>query len=128
MIDDTYTEKLFSYGTLRYEPVQLATFGRKLKGNPDILAGFNLSMLEIKDKSIIEASGEAAHPIITFTGNQTDQIAGVVFEISSEELKQADEYEVKDYKRISVQLQSGMKAWVYVNAKVSSINMEHSLN
>ena len=117
MSDNIYTEKLFSYGTLRYESVQLATFGRKLKGNQDILSAFNLSMVEIKDKNVVETSGEAVHPIITFTGSQTDQIAGFVFNISSEELKRADEYEVEDYKRISVQLQSGINAWVYVNAE-----------
>lgn len=117
MSDNIYTEKLFSYGTLRYESVQLTTFGRKLKGDADVLLGFNLSMVQIKDKNVVKTSGEAAHPIITFTGNQTDQVAGFVFDISSEELKQADAYEVKDYKRISVELQSGINAWVYINAE-----------
>lgn len=116
MNKNTYTEKLFSYGTLRYEAVQLATFGRKLTGNLDTLLGFNLSMVEIKDKGVVETSGDTAHPIITFTGNQTDQVPGFVFDISLEELKNADAYEVDDYKRISVQLQSGVNAWVYVNA------------
>ncbi|SRR5579883_174342 len=110
------TEKLFSYGTLRYESVQLATFGRLLKGTPDILSGFNLSMLEIKDSDVIKKSGEAAHPILKYTGNQQDQVTGFVFEITSDELKQADLYEVDDYKRISVQLNSGIDAWVYVAA------------
>src|SRR5579862_5413243 len=115
MSDNIYTEKLFSYGTLRYESVQLATFGRKLKGMQDVLSGFNLSMVEIKDKNVVETSGETSHPIITFTGSQADQITGFVFDLSLEELKRADEYEVEDYKRINVQLQSGIKAWVYVN-------------
>ena len=115
-INHNYTEKLFSYGTLRYESVQLATFGRKLKGNPDILRGFSLTMVTIKDPDVIAKSGEAAHPIITFTGNTNDQVAGYVFDISHDELAQADSYEVADYKRISVQLKSGLNAWVYVNA------------
>ena len=110
-----FNEKLFSYGTLRYESVQLATFGRKLKGNPDILPEFNLSMVEIIDKNVIETSGENTHPIIAFTGNQSDQVAGFVFDISLEELKRADAYEVEDYKRINVQLHSGVNAWVYVS-------------
>ena len=114
--NNKFTEKLFSYGTLRYEPVQIATFGRKLKGNPDLLVGFNLSMVEIKDENVIKTSGEAAHPIITFTGNPLDQVPGFVFDISSEELQQADSYEVADYKRINAQLRSGINAWVYVNA------------
>jgi len=114
--NNTYTEKLFSYGTLQYESVQLTTFGRKLMGKKDTLCGFNLSMVEIKNQDVVKTSGDAAHPIITFTGNAGDQIAGVVFEISPEELAQADLYEVEDYKRISVQLHSGINAWVYVNA------------
>src|SRR6218665_506114 len=36
------TEYLFSYGTLRLEPVQIATFGRKLDGAPDRLPGHRL--------------------------------------------------------------------------------------
>lgn len=39
----------------------------------------------------------------------------MVFEVSSDELKQADEYEKPNYKRISVKLSSGIDAWVYVN-------------
>ena len=46
------TEKLFSYGTLQYEAVQLANFGRKLEGNKDQLPGFELSMLEITDPDV----------------------------------------------------------------------------
>lgn len=113
--NNVYTEKLFSYGTLQYEAVQIATFGRKLKSNPDILKGFALAMVEIKDKSVIEKSGKTTHPIITYTGNSKDQVAGFVFDISLEELEHADLYEVADYKRDCVQLASGITAWVYVN-------------
>ncbi len=109
------TEKLFSYGTLQYSPVQLSTFGRKLTGSVDILKGFSLSYVEIKDLSVIATSGETNHPIITHTGNPFDEVKGIVFDISPEELKQADSYEVSDYIRVSVQLDSGIKAWVYVN-------------
>lgn len=37
------TERLFSYGTLQQENVQIATFGRLLNGAPDALVGFKLS-------------------------------------------------------------------------------------
>ena len=113
------TEKLFSYGTLRYEAVQQSTFGRKLKGAPDTLNGFDLAIVEIKDQHVVATSGEAAHPIITFTGNPSDQVLGFVFDISPDELKQADTYEVADYKRISVQLASGVSAWVYVSTETT---------
>jgi len=111
----TNPEKLFSYGTLRYESVQLATFGRKLAGCSDSLSGYELTMVKITDKNVIEASGEAEHPIITFTGNASNIINGFVFDITTEELVLADSYEVADYKRICVKLVSGIKAWVYVN-------------
>lgn len=109
------TEKLFSYGTLQYEAVQLANFGRKLKGNLDDLPGFELSMIEITDPNVISTSGEAFHPIITYTGSPTDLVNGMVFEISTEELMCADSYEVSNYKRIKVKLASGVYAWVYVH-------------
>ena len=109
------TEKLFSYGTLQYEAVQLANFGRKLKGNKDQLPGFELSMLEITDPDVIASSGETFHPIITYTGNSNHAVEGMVFDISEDELKRADSYEVSDYKRIKVTLSSGISAWVYVN-------------
>ncbi len=112
-----YTENLFSYGTLRYENVQLATFGRKLAGQPDNLPGYFLEKLKITDPEVIAKSGEDTHSIIQFSGNPEDQIPGIVFKISKEELLQTDKYEVADYKRIQVQLLSGIFAWVYVNAK-----------
>lgn len=111
------TENLFSYGTLRYEKVQLGTFGRKLTGQPDHLPGYLLEKLKITDPEVIAKSGEEIHSIVQFSGNPEDQIPGMVFKISYEELLQADKYEVADYKRIQVQLASGILAWVYVNAK-----------
>ena len=63
-------ERLFSYGTLRYESVQLATFGRKLIGSTDILAGYTLSHLKIKNPDVVTTSGDAIHPILISTNNQ----------------------------------------------------------
>jgi gamma-glutamylcyclotransferase (GGCT)/AIG2-like uncharacterized protein YtfP len=116
------TEKLFSYGTLQYETVQLANFGRKLAGSLDQLPGFELSMLEITDPKVIATSGETHHPIVRYTGNPTNCVEGMVFEISTEELKRADSYEVSNYKRIKVKLVSGISAWVYVDALTTNIS------
>lgn len=110
-------ENLFSYGTLQYEKVQLDTFGRLLHGHADILPGFTKTMVKIEDEKVLAASGEVYHPIIQHTGNPADTIDGYVFEITADELKQADEYEVDSYKRIAVTLQSGKNAWVYVKAE-----------
>ncbi|CZG06821.1 Uncharacterised protein [Legionella pneumophila] len=49
----TYTEKLFSYGTLRYEKVQIANFGRKMQGQEDVLQGFKLTTIEIKTQPLL---------------------------------------------------------------------------
>jgi gamma-glutamylcyclotransferase (GGCT)/AIG2-like uncharacterized protein YtfP len=43
-------------------------------------------------------------------------VPGTVFAISEEELAAADTYEVDAYRRISVPLRSGARAWVYVFA------------
>lgn len=110
-----HTEKLFSYGTLRYEAVQWANFGRKLTGNYDTLSKFTLSQLEITNTRVIDISGEAVHPIIVYTGEDTDKVEGMVFDVSSDELRKADSYEVSDYKRVQVMLDSSVAAWVYVD-------------
>jgi gamma-glutamylcyclotransferase (GGCT)/AIG2-like uncharacterized protein YtfP len=111
------SEKLFSYGTLQYEAVQLSTFGRKLNGIEDILSGYHLSQLEISDPNVVEISGTAAHPILKHTGKETDEVNGIVFDVSSRELQKADKYEIEAYKRVCVQLRSGIRAWAYVSAK-----------
>jgi gamma-glutamylcyclotransferase (GGCT)/AIG2-like uncharacterized protein YtfP len=106
---------LFSYGTLRQENVQLAQFGRLLKGAPDALPGWKREMVEITDPDVLAKSGARFHPIVV-AGEPTDEVAGMVFEIGEEELAAADRYEVADYKRIAVTLKSGRDAWVYVKA------------
>lgn len=40
----------------------------------------------------------------------------MVLLVSREELAQADEYEVSDYKRVSAKLASGGEAWVYISS------------
>ncbi|MGQ4005154.1 gamma-glutamylcyclotransferase [Francisellaceae bacterium CB300] len=106
-------ELLFSYGTLQLENVQTKTFGRLLNGTNDILIGYTISKIEISDKEVIATSGERYHPILKYTGINTDMVKGTVFEITSEELDQADEYEVKEYSRIQARLKSGRNTWIY---------------
>lgn len=113
---DINTEKLFSYGTLQYEKVQISTFGRKLNGVSDVLAGYRLETIKINVSSVVDTSGAAVHPILRHTGNTEDEVTGIVFDITSKELQQADSYEVADYKRIRVKLHSDTQAWVYVSA------------
>ena len=106
---------LFSYGTLQQESVQIASFGRALTGKPDALPGWRREMVEIIDAEVFCLSGERFHPILV-PGDDGDEIAGMVFEISEEELLRADAYEVAEYKRITARLKSGLDAFVYVRA------------
>ncbi|MET4141227.1 gamma-glutamylcyclotransferase family protein [Pedobacter sp. UYP1] len=110
------TENLFSYGTLQNENVQVKNYGRLLEGKWDKLYGYALSMIEITDAEVVSLSGASHHPMVKYTGRITDVVDGMVFEISADELKRTDEYEVDDYKRVQVSLESGKKAWVYINA------------
>ena len=107
-------EYLFSYGTLQDEAVQLVTFGRRLSGEPEILAGFRIDHLMIEDEAVIAASGLRYHLIISRNGNPSDVVTGTGFSITYAELLQSDAYEADDYERVRVELKSGRQAWAYV--------------
>lgn len=106
--------RLFSYGTLQFERVQLDTFGRILKGKKDCLQKYILSQVKITDLDVIKSSGTDIHPILEFTGNDEDFVEGTIFELTEDELLQADRYEVDDYKRNQLTFGSGEKAYVYL--------------
>jgi hypothetical protein len=108
------TVLLFSYGTLRQRDVQRSTFGRELDGRPDAIVGFDLDYVTITDPHVIATSGTDRHPILKHTDRPGAEVQGTVFAISRAELAAADEYEVDDYRRVSVPLRSGQHAWVYV--------------
>ncbi len=108
---------LFSYGTLQLESVQLETFGRTLSGKPDEMPGFEQSLVKIEDPDVVRKSGKTHHPIVRFTGRDADTVKGVVFQITAGELEHADEYEVAAYRRVAVRLRSGVRAWVYIDAR-----------
>ncbi|MEK6424913.1 MAG: gamma-glutamylcyclotransferase family protein [Burkholderia gladioli] len=114
--DPAFSEHLLSYGTLQSEPLQLATFGRKLDGQADAMPGYALSMLKIDDRDVVATSGKTHHPVVTRTGHASDRVEGMVFRITDEELQHADDYEVAAYRRDRVVLASGVSAWVYVDA------------
>jgi len=107
-------EKLFSYGTLQIEQVQLDTFGRLLKGRKDVLRKYRMENLKITDPAVIKSSGTDIHPILQYTGNERNFVEGTIFEITGDELLKADRYEVADYKRRKLLFESGTEAWVYL--------------
>lgn len=105
---------LFSYGTLQQSEVQQATYGRLLEGTPDVLAGYRLEPLAITDPEVVRISGKAVHTIACFTGDPSDRIPGIAFEITADELAATDAYEVDAYARAQVTLESCRRAFCYV--------------
>ena len=112
--DEQRNQRLFSYGTLRHENVQLALFGRRLEGEPDALTGYALSTVTFDDPAVVAQSGFATHPILVADGDAAQVVEGTVFLLSAAELAAADEYEIAPYVRVEAPLRSGGVAWVYV--------------
>jgi len=104
---------LFSYGTLQDEAVQVSTFGRRLRGGPDELVGFELGRLKIEDAAFVAQSGQAEHAIVKRNGREDSRVKGTAFEVTDAELAKADAYEPAGYRRVSASLASGRQAWVY---------------
>jgi gamma-glutamylcyclotransferase (GGCT)/AIG2-like uncharacterized protein YtfP len=99
---------LFSYGSLKSEQVQLATFGRRLGGRPDYLVNFDF---------VAQVAGVTSHANVVPSAG-TGRVPGMVFSVTESELAAADEYEKRDgYVRIAARLASGSEAWVYVDEK-----------
>lgn len=85
-----------------------------VEGEKDFLVGYKLDYIEIFDQEVLEKSEEKFHPILSFSGKNEDKVQGILFEITEEELKKADEYEVADYKRIKTTFESGKEGFIYV--------------
>jgi len=105
---------LFSYGTLQRRDVQLATYGRPLDGSVDALLGHRLVTLADRDPEAVRISGTKTHMVVRRTGNPADRVPGVVFLLTAEELAATDQYEGSDYARAELVLESGRRAFVYV--------------
>lgn len=106
-------ESLFTYGVLQAPDVQLDTFGRLLHGDDDTLSAFRL---DDGDERGVPAGGAHRRRILRHTGDPLDRVFGTVVRLSPDELDAADEYLMSGSRRISVVLESGLSAWVYVGA------------
>jgi gamma-glutamylcyclotransferase (GGCT)/AIG2-like uncharacterized protein YtfP len=110
---------LFSYGTLREQRVQLATFGRTLRGVDDTLVGYRRSQLRIEDPAVAARLGRTHHDNVTRTGDDAS-VSGRLLELTEDELARADQYEAEfEYRRVLVRLKSGREGWVYVHDRSS---------
>lgn len=104
---------IFSYGTLQNPQVQQALLHRTLDASKDVLVGYEKKLVEIKDPLVIKQSGERFHPILVKNSASTQEICGSVLEVTGAELLTIDDYEAENYERITVELKSGKKAWLY---------------
>gem|GEM_PF-2451574 len=113
---DAEQNRVFSYGTLRQAEVQDALFGGVVRTIEDSLPGWRLDWVTITDPEVIRTSGSDRHPILR-RGTPEDRVDGAYLVLGYEwQLRAVDEYEVSDYTRIRVTLDSGTTAWVYVAA------------
>jgi gamma-glutamylcyclotransferase (GGCT)/AIG2-like uncharacterized protein YtfP len=113
---------LFSYGTLQSPGVQLATFGRQPVCAPDRLPGYALTQVPITDpqRAVVHRASHYAN--VVATGTLTHQVAGMLLEITEDELALTDGYEALDgYTRIAARLASGRQAWLYVANAARSV-------
>ncbi|GAA4737256.1 gamma-glutamylcyclotransferase family protein [Flavisolibacter ginsenosidimutans] len=108
---------LFSYGTLQKTQTQIALFGRILQGWPDVLNGYKTTTVEIKDEAFLAKGEQTMQQTAVATNNENDSIEGTAFELTEEELLNADKYEPEGYERIKIKLASGKEAWLYVAIK-----------
>ena len=56
--------------------------------------------------------GHTQYPIVIPKINEKTN--GLIYEVSYEELRKADEYEGQYYKRIRIKLMRGLESWIYV--------------
>jgi gamma-glutamylcyclotransferase (GGCT)/AIG2-like uncharacterized protein YtfP len=109
--------RLFSYGSLQQEKVQLSTVGRRLDGHGDELLRFEHSSVAIDDPEEAATVGATHHANVRY-GNDESRVHGMVFEITDAELTAVDEYEAASgYRRVALMLASGGQAWVYIHGE-----------
>lgn len=108
--------RLFTYGTLQLPRVQETLFGRLVPMTPDALTGYRREEIAVGRDEVIDTSETKVHPILV-PDESAAPIQGMVLELSTEELAAADRYEEPEYRRVTVRLESGLAADVYVIAE-----------
>ncbi|MBC2838536.1 gamma-glutamylcyclotransferase family protein [Robiginitalea sp. SC105] len=100
-------EYLFVYGTLTDPHISEQVFGGLPPYTRDSLEGFEK----------LEASVAGQYPEVIPCGKEGTAVAGMLLEVSQEELRRADLYETDLYYRKILSLKSGRQAWVYLAAR-----------
>jgi gamma-glutamylcyclotransferase (GGCT)/AIG2-like uncharacterized protein YtfP len=96
---------LFVYGTLLDPHIQTSVFGKIIEGKSDLLFGY---------KVIQKLFKSGIYPAIVHDGASIT--TGKVLQVNDHDLQFADLYEGDEYKRVTMMLESGINAWVYVPA------------
>ena len=104
---------LFAYGHLQSPEVQVSSFGRALDGAQDSMAGFRKHIVEITDPDLLAGGGKRFCPTLLPSDDPSDEVAGMRYAITDEELVAVDIYEACGYRREERTLKSGLAAWVY---------------
>jgi len=100
--------RVFSYGSLQKDEVQLTTFGVLLPGVAAEIVGFEVVNLYREGKHLAN---------VVRSRSPQSRVSGTVFEFTALQLAAADDYERADnYARIAAPLAAGGEAWVYVDA------------
>jgi len=111
---------IFSYGSLQEEAVQLAVYGRALRGIRDALVGWVRTLIEVPKWHKAAAQGTTHYANLERSQSSSDIVEGTVLEVSDAELAVSDGYEDDaGYQRLMITLASGRSAWVYVSAHSS---------
>ena len=99
---------LFCYGTLRDPEVRRTVFGRTLDGEADALRGHELGT------AVIDGT---AYRTLVASDRPDALVEGLVLPLRDGDLARVDAYEGStDYRRVTVRLESGRLAFVYVSA------------
>jgi len=111
---------VFSYGSLQQEAVQLAVYGRTLRGEPDALVDWACSLIEVPKGHKAASTGVTHYANVTFARDCGSRVAGTALELTDAELAASDEYEREaEYVRVMATLASGRRAWLYVSSRTS---------
>ncbi len=108
---------LFAYGSLRERKVQRWLFGRAVPATPDSVHGACCRWVDDLDADLFRLTGQRGYPMLWLDANTPTCIDGERLRLSAAALQRADAYEGDAYRREVVQLRSGHRAWVYVEAR-----------
>ena len=96
--------------------MQLATYGRVLRGDPDELIDWVRTSIDVPGTHKAAAAGITHYANVEHAPGSGSRVSGTVFEITDAELAAADAYELDaEYIRVVAVLGSGQSAWVYVS-------------